>query len=131
MDPIPIDASPDAADWITERVMEGALDPDLEGRVPVLSLVLHHRRWDHDQRLIEEIQEEHCMVRWYRPGWVAGMFCQEVVVSGLRLFIVPETVRRLAGKRLVLRPLEFGFTPEGKPLLMKAVDPTDDDHEPG
>ena len=128
MDPIPIDASPDAADWVIERVMEGALDPDLEGRVPVLWMAVRHRRWDRDERLIEEIQEEHGIVQWHRPGWVAGMFCPEVVVSGLRLFALPGAARRLAGKRLVLRPPEFGFTPQGKPLILKAVD---DDQEPG
>jgi hypothetical protein len=108
MHPIPVPASPEAVDYVTEQLLRGRDLPDTAGLVPGLFAASNQTLYDSAGREVEHYRGTFFEVGWHREDDMAGWPTLVFGLSGLRLRAHPETVRSLDGKRLVLRTVTVG-----------------------
>jgi hypothetical protein len=104
---LPFAASFDALAHIVYVLRVAGAQPACDDVVPALCVASNSCAWDPTtKQIIQNIPYEHYRVGWYPPGDIADAV--EVQVFGRRIFIHPESLERLAGKRLVLKTLDKG-----------------------
>lgn len=103
MAPVPIAASPDAVDWITEFLMRAGELPGGAGGTPVLIVGSNKTWFDRDGRVSEHCPGTFFDVGWYSSDDVPAGPVLAFGISGLRLRTLPGVLTYLRGKRLTLR----------------------------
>jgi hypothetical protein len=119
---LPFEASFDALAWIVKQIRVAAASTEVDDLVPALSVSFNSCSWDQATgRILEYIPYEHYKLGWYGPGDLTDAV--EVDIWGRRVFVLPETLKLLAGKRLVLARVDSGgkSTPQGDRQLLIAV----------
>src|SRR5258708_2848991 len=106
MGTLPFTASFDVLAFIVKEIRQAHAHPETAELVPTLSFCLNSCAWegrweDGTERIIEYIPYEHFLLGWNQPEDTHDAV--EVDVLGTKLFVYPETLARLAGKRLVLK----------------------------
>jgi len=122
METLPIAASFDALAFIVKEIRTAASNQQFAELVPALCVSLDSCSWDEATgRILEYIPCEHYLIGWYRPEDVTDAV--EVDIWGRNVLVRPETLIRLTGKQLVLRPVDSGGRSkvEAQRLLLIAV----------
>lgn len=122
METLPFVASFDALAYIVQQIRAAISLPEASNLVPALYLSLNSTSWDDATgRILECIPYEHYSIGWYQPEDVTEAV--EVDIWGRRVLVSPETLKRLAGKQLVLRTVDSGgrAAVEGGRQLLIAV----------
>lgn len=124
MNAIPVSASPDAVDLITEHLLSAQEDPQYAGLIPVLCESRGYTITDEQGGFIEAYGETHFGIGWYNLEDVTECPTVALGISGLKLRVHAETLARLECKHIVLRTVKVrskGDTRVERPML-KAID---------
>lgn len=127
MIPVPIAASPEAVDWITEILMLAGELPGGAGGTPVLIVGSNKTWFDRDGRVTEHCPGTFFDVGWYNSDDVPAGPVLAFGISGLKLRTFPVVLAYLSGKRLGLRIETTGGrsgpTRIKRPVLRAVPDP--------
>lgn len=108
MHAIPISASPEAVDFITDALMWAQGDPRLADLTPVLSVYTSQTVCDQEKRIIERYMGTFIGIGWDRAQEMTDHPLVALGISGLKVRASPEILKLLEGKRLVLRTTNAG-----------------------
>jgi hypothetical protein len=124
--PVPIAASPDAVDWITEILMRAGELPGGAGGTPVLIVGANQTWFDRDGRVTEHCPGTFFDVGWYNSDDMPATLVLALGISGLKLRAQPVVLVYLRGKRLTLRIENTGRSGPARlkrPVLRAVTEP--------
>ncbi len=126
MTELPFTISPEALEWIAERVHWGEREKPL---VPVLSHPLDYSALDEKGRILEYYPHAHFTIWLTTKERVIARALVRLELAGLTLFAYPQDIEELHGKRLVLETVEAGY-PEPSSARLEVLIPIDVKNDP-
>jgi hypothetical protein len=107
MEKLPFAAAFDALAFIVKRIRIDVADPKLAELVPALYFCFSSSSSDQATGVsFEIVPYPHFEVGWYEPEDVTDSVAIDVL--GTNVFVHPDTLNRLAGKKLILKTIDSG-----------------------
>ena len=109
MSALPFVLSPEAATHIRKQLRDAAECPYIKGMLPILCFAFNSRSYDMDGRTVEWCPIGFFQIGWYRPEQLSGHCLDEIDIDGEMIYAFDDTLKRLAGKSLVLETVDVGY----------------------
>jgi hypothetical protein len=106
---LPFTVSSEAIAHIRKCLRCGEGDRNLKGMLPTLYFAFNRRSADLEGRTFEWCPVGFFGVGWYRPEQVTDQCLEEIDLGGEMVYALADTVKRLAGKTLVVEAVEVGY----------------------
>jgi hypothetical protein len=126
MSSLPLDITAEAIAFIGEKLQMAKKYPEISGMLPALYFAFNSRSTTKDGKTTEWCPVNFFDIGWYTAEKMAEHSFDEINLCGEKIYVMADTLNRLAGKTLAVETVNVGYpNPSDKQeQRLRAVDHT-------